>query len=177
MLSLVVGALALHAAPSARLPLRALRARPITACATTWTTASSGLKYSDEAVGEGEEAKKGSQIKIKYSSRVVDGDELDSNTVQFEIGKIDIIPGWAEGISGMKAGGKRTVRLPPELWSGAKTAMQMSIPKDAFLEFDFELVSTYTPTLVERIGTQNLILGSLIVLIGFWELYIVIINQ
>ena len=130
----------------------------------------------DELVGDGDEAKKGSIVKFKYTSRVAgpDGEELDSNpAVQFEIGKLDIIPGWEEGLQGMKAGGKRKLNIPPELWSGAKIAKDLKVAPRAVLEFDFELLEVKTPSLVEKFGQQNVILASLIALIGFYELFLV----
>ena len=157
--------------PHAQVLPRLARACPITASAA-WATSSTGLKTLDESIGEGDEAKKGSVVKFKYTSRVAgpDGAELDSQpAVQFEIGKVDIIPGWEEGLTGMKAGGKRKLNIPPELWSGAKIATDLKVDPKAVLEFDFELLEVKTPTLIERFGQQNVILASLIALIGFYE--------
>lgn len=115
----------------------------------------------------------GSVIKLHYSSRVLDGQELDTSRgrspVTLELGATEVIPGWAEGLRGMKSGGKRTLNIPPSLWNGAK-GMAESIPKDAVLQFDMELLEAHRPTLVEKIGQRRLVLGGLIVLIGLWEL-------
>ena len=65
----------------------------------------------------------------------------------------------------------RTLSIPPSLWNDAVS--MPGVPKDATLEFDMNLVSTYTPSLVDRFGTQNLVLGSLIGLLGVYEAYVV----
>ena len=169
-------ALAFHVPHAPQMvPRVALRTTPIVASAA-WTTSSTGLKYIDEAVGEGDKAQEGSFVKFKYTSRVAgpEGKELDSQpAVQFKIGTVPVVPGWEEGLQGMQAGGKRKLNIPPSLWSGAKIAEKMGVPADAVLEFEFELLECRTPDIFEKIGQRNLILGSLIALIGFYELYLV----
>ena len=175
---LVVGsALAFHApATRASIGVRS-RARPAIVCDAAWVTSTTGLRYIDETVGEGEGAKKGDIITFHYTSRVMDGEELDGTKgkkpIQFELGKLDVIPGWAEGLEGMREKGTRKLQIPPALWNGASGTAQ-GVPKDASLEFDFEMVQVYTPTLKERFGTQNLILAALIGLIGVYEAYVVL---
>ena len=87
--------------------------------------------------------------------------------------QVDVIPGWEEALTGMRAGGMRKVNLPPSLWSGSQ-GVANKVPADAVLEFDFTLNECRKQTLVERFGQQNLILGSLIALIGFYEVYLTV---
>jgi peptidyl-prolyl cis-trans isomerase A (cyclophilin A) len=123
MLFVVLSAAAFQA-PQTRFP-RSRIAGPTVACATGWTTSSTGLKYADEKVGNGEEAQKGCAVQFHYSSRIVDGQELDSSRgvspkgkpyrpVEIELGaqSANVIPGWEEGIEGVPANERQRVAHP-----------------------------------------------------------------
>ena len=166
---------------------RTTRARHLVMSDATWTTSPTGLKYLDETVGTGEdEAKKGSIVTFDFKGRVVDGQELNSaKGVVFEIGAVDVIKGWEEGLQGMKVGGVRKVEVPPALWIDAKgSPVTKGLADSDVLEFDFELKFCKNPSLAERaldkidmkMTTQNKILGGLIVLIGVYELIIAFAN-
>jgi FKBP-type peptidyl-prolyl cis-trans isomerase len=107
-----------------------------------------GLKYTDVKVGAGEEAKSGFIISVQYTGWLykngAKGAEFDSSKsagkpFAFKLGDGKVIPGWDEGVVGMKVGGQRTLIIPPELAYGAKGFGV--IPPNATLMFDVELIN------------------------------------
>jgi FKBP-type peptidyl-prolyl cis-trans isomerase len=107
-------------------------------------TTASGLKYTDEKVGTGAEAKKGDTISVHYTGTLTDGTKFDSSRdrgqpFSFKLGAGKVIKGWDEGVAGMKVGGKRKLTIPPELAYGKRGAGGV-IPPDATLVFDVELL-------------------------------------
>jgi FKBP-type peptidyl-prolyl cis-trans isomerase len=108
-------------------------------------TQAGGLKYWDLKVGNGKEAKAGDTVSVHYTGWLLDnGKKFDSSLdrgqpFQFTIGAGQVIKGWDEGVAGMKVGGKRQLRIPPELGYGANGAGGV-IPPNAYLIFDVELL-------------------------------------
>jgi len=105
----------------------------------------SGLQYWDIKVGAGEVvAKKGDHVKVDYTGWLTTGKKFDSSVgtgkpFDFRIGNGDVIKGWDEGVVGMKVGGKRQLRIPPDLAYG-KEGYPGAIPPNATLIFDIQLV-------------------------------------
>ena len=107
-------------------------------------TTKSGLKYIDEKVGEGREAKAGDTVSVHYTGTLKDGKKFDSSRdrnepFEFQLGAGRVIKGWDEGVAGMKVGGKRKLTIPPELGYGKRGAGAV-IPPDATLVFEVELL-------------------------------------
>jgi FKBP-type peptidyl-prolyl cis-trans isomerase len=95
--------------------------------------------------GEGTEAKSGDRVTVHYVGTLTDGKKFDSSRdrgkgFQFTLGKGEVIKGWDQGVVGMKVGGKRRLRIPPELAYG-EHGSPPTIPPNAGLVFDIELVS------------------------------------
>lgn len=108
------------------------------------TTTADGLQYWDIAVGKGAVAEKGHQVRVHYTGWLTDGKKFDSSVDRgqpfvFGLGAGMVIKGWDEGVAGMKVGGKRQLRIPPELGYGARGAGG-AIPPNATLIFDVELL-------------------------------------
>jgi FKBP-type peptidyl-prolyl cis-trans isomerase len=106
-----------------------------------------GLKYTDTKIGDGAVAEKGHFVMVHYTGWLYKngqkGAQFDSSydrgkPLEFQLGAHAVIPGWEEGIDGMKEGGKRTLIIPPELAYGSKGAGGV-IPPNATLIFEVEL--------------------------------------
>jgi peptidylprolyl isomerase len=113
--------------------------------AKDYTTTPSGLKYFDIKPGTGATPKNGDTVVVQYTGWLQDGTQFDSSIgraqpFSFQIGKGSVIPGWEEGISTMKVGGKRQLVIPPNLAYGDAGSGSV-IPPGATLIFDVELVS------------------------------------
>jgi hypothetical protein len=176
--ALTIGALAFQVVPQQ--PLHK-RGQPPT-MAMPWEKDGPDVKslvqVTDITVGSGEEASKGCKICFDFASRVVDGAELSSDqNIKFELGKVDVIPGWAEGLSGMRVGGVRKVTLPEELWKDAQPSAIKDVPRGegALIEFDFTMKEVTPKSFFDVIGIPptktNAVLAALILLIGVWEGY------
>ena len=109
------------------------------------TKTASGLEYWELKAGSGDTAIKGQPVRVHYTGWLTDGKKFDSSLDRgepfvFPLGAGRVIKGWDEGVAGMKVGGKRQVRIPPELGYGARGAGGGLIPANATLIFDVELL-------------------------------------
>lgn len=105
----------------------------------TMTKMASGVYYKDLTVGAGAEVVVGKAASVNYVGTLPDGTQFDSGQYTFTPGDHRVIPGWEEGVPGMKIGGKRLLVIPAELGYG--TAGSGPIPPNAVLVFTVELVS------------------------------------
>ena len=85
------------------------------------------LSFEVIAEGDGETAKNGMQVSVHYQGRLTDGTIFDDSQKRgmpfsFTLGSGLVIPGWEQGIAGMKIGEKRVLTIPPELGYGAAGA-------------------------------------------------------
>ena len=145
---LVLASVALWAQTSAHKPAPATR--PNTTAPTKLigdgVKTASGLQYWDIKVGTGAEAKNGSHVTVHYTGWLTTGKKFDSSVdahhpFDFAIAQGDVIKGWDEGVAGMKVGGKRQLRIPPELGYGAGGTPGGPIPPNATLIFDIQLLA------------------------------------
>lgn len=104
-----------------------------------------GLEYWDIQVGTGVTATNGKKVTVHYTGWLTNGKKFDSSLdrgqpfVVQPLGNAPVIKGWNEGLVGMKVGGKRQLRIPPELGYGDRGAGNV-IPPNATLIFDIELL-------------------------------------
>src|SRR5206468_11388045 len=116
-------------------------------------TKTDGLKIMDVKLGTGADAKAGQNAEVNYTGWTTpDGHPFDSSRYAgrtpftFQLGQQQVIIGWDEGVPGMKVGGKRCLKIPPDLGYGVKgqqdqTTGQYIIPPNATLVFEVELLS------------------------------------
>jgi FKBP-type peptidyl-prolyl cis-trans isomerase FkpA len=105
---------------------------------------SSGVSYWDIRVGTGPTAMHGQTVTVHYTGWFTNGKKFDSSVdrkepFQFTL-KSGVIQGWIDGVQGMKVGGKRQLKIPPELAYGPQ-GMPGAIPPNSTLIFDVELLS------------------------------------
>ena len=106
----------------------------------------SGLEYWDIRIGHGDPAKEGSHVRVHYTGWLTNGKKFDSSVdagtpFDFTIGNGEVIKGWEEGVTGMRVGGKRQLRIPPSLAYGAQGTPDGTIPPNATLIFDVQLLA------------------------------------
>lgn len=86
------------------------------------------LVTEDVVVGAGAAAESGSTIVVDYvGTSWSTGKEFDSSwdrgsTFELALGAGSVIPGWEQGLVGMKVGGRRKITIPPALGYGEKGA-------------------------------------------------------
>ena len=104
------------------------------------------LEIEDVETGDGDEVQAGDQVSVQYVGVDYEtGEEFDSSwdrgqPFDFELGAGSVIPGWDQGVQGMKVGGRRQLVIPPELAYGAQGAPP-DIGPNATLVFVVDLVS------------------------------------
>lgn len=110
-----------------------------------YVTTSSGLKYAILKPGTGAVAKAGDAVQVHYTGWLQsNGKKFDSSRdrgepIGFPLGRGGVIPGWDEGVAGMKVGEQRQLVIPAKLGYGDQGAGE-DIPPGATLVFDVELV-------------------------------------
>ncbi len=86
------------------------------------------LGVEDLVVGEGEEATSGARVSVHYVGVAFStGEEFDASwnrgkPFAFKLGKGQVIPGWDQGVRGMRVGGRRKLTIPSALAYGARGA-------------------------------------------------------
>ena len=118
-------------------------------CDTSEVTTDSGLIIQDIECGTGEEAETGQTVTVHYDGTLEDGTKFDSSRdrgepFSFPLGAGQVIPGWDEGVVGMKPGGVRKLTIPSDLAYG-DAGRPPVIPPSATLIFEIELIEASAP--------------------------------
>jgi len=103
----------------------------------------------DTVTGSGKEAVAGANVVVNYTGWIYEpnspqqhGAQFDSSIgrspFSFPLGAGQVIPGWDEGVKGMKVGGKRTLIVPAAMGYGSNGIGP--IPPNSNLIFDVELL-------------------------------------
>jgi peptidylprolyl isomerase len=111
-------------------------------------SSATGLQYVDLVVGDGPGPQPGQTCVTHATGRLLDGSVFWSSRepardgavkpFEFPLGRGRAIPGFDQGVAGMKVGGVRRMAIPPQLGYGEGGAGR--IPPNATLIFDVELL-------------------------------------
>jgi FKBP-type peptidyl-prolyl cis-trans isomerase len=111
---------------------------------TTGPSDSGTVTVEDLVIGTGATAAVGNIVTVNYTGTFTNGTVFDSSVgrapIQFQLGANQVIPGFEQGIVGMKVGGKRRLTIPPSLAYGS-AGRPPTIPGNATLVFEVDLVS------------------------------------
>lgn len=105
------------------------------------------LTKTDNTVGTGAEAVSGKTVNVTYTLWLYDagksdhkGNQMETGPFSFKLGTNAVIPGFEQGVTGMKVGGKRTVEVPSSLGYGV-AGSPPKIPGNSGLVFEIVLNS------------------------------------
>lgn len=125
------------------------------------TTTDSGLQYYDIETGDGLEAVEGSTVTTEYTIWV-QGEDADlfigssasGGPATFPLGPAELVfPGWDEGATGMKVGGKRLLIIPGDLALGEMGGGD--IPPNATLIMEIEMVDVIEPVVMTEVDEED----------------------
>ncbi len=109
------------------------------------TQAPATLVTKDLITGTGAVAKQGSNVTVNYvgvlykTGKPFDSSWSRKQTFSTPLSSGSVIPGWVQGIAGMKVGGRRELIIPPSLGYG-KTGSPPTIPPNSTLVFVVDLL-------------------------------------
>jgi FKBP-type peptidyl-prolyl cis-trans isomerase len=102
----------------------------------------SGLQYRVLAAGTGPTAQAGQRVTIHETTTLPNGTVIytsrGGSPITFQLGANQVITGVDEGVTGMRAGERRLLVVPPSL--SKRTAYPANTPPDSTLHIDVELV-------------------------------------
>jgi len=105
----------------------------------------SGLGIKTIVAGTGALPKKGQKVTVHYSGFLEDGTKFDSSVdrdepFEFEVGAGRVIKAWDEALQKLAIGTKALIKVPSELGYGRRGAGRGTIPPNATLFFEIEVL-------------------------------------
>jgi len=97
------------------------------------------LGIEDLSEGDGPEATAGQSVDVHYvgvswsTGQQFDASWDRSSAFSFKLGAGQVIPGWDQGVAGMKVGGRRRLTIPPELGYGSRGAGGVIAPNETLV--------------------------------------------
>lgn len=84
-----------------------------------------------------QQVKSGDKVRVHYHGKLTNGDTFDSSNgrepLEFEVGSGMVIKGFDAGVTGMKAGEKKTINIPvEEAYGPLNPDMMIEYPKAQF---------------------------------------------
>ena len=109
------------------------------------------FSQTDLTVGTGTRAARTARITVNYTGWVYDPNKPDHKGSQFDtsigrepfaftLGAGEVIPGWDQGFNDMRVGGKRRLIIPADQGYAEQGTPDGSIPPNAPLVFEMELL-------------------------------------
>lgn len=102
------------------------------------------LIIADQLVGQGQSVAEGATVLAHYAGYGLStGAKFDSSWDRgspIEFGLAQVIPGWTQGVPGMKVGGRRVLVIPAELAYGQNPPPGSGIQPDETLIFVIDLI-------------------------------------
>lgn len=105
---------------------------------------STGLRYVVAREGKGPQPEPGDKVTVLYKGMLIDGTVFDQKLdpkepFTFRLDRGEVIQGWEEGISKMRAGEALVLIVPAALAYGSR-GRPPNIPRNAALLFEVELL-------------------------------------
>ena len=97
------------------------------------------LGIDDVEAGDGDEAVSGKTVDVHYvgvswsTGKQFDASWDRGDSFSFRLGGGEVIPGWDQGVAGMKVGGRRRLTIPPQLGYGSRGAGGVIAPNETLV--------------------------------------------
>jgi FKBP-type peptidyl-prolyl cis-trans isomerase len=107
-------------------------------------TGPSEVQIEDLVVGTGATVVLGDIVTVNYVGTLLNGtvfgnSATDGQSLTFQVGALRLIPGFEQGVLGMRVGGKRRLTIPPSLAYGSSG--QGPIPPNSTIRFEVDLLA------------------------------------